>query len=253
MPTDGFKPALLTTYGRVKGPSFHFGGCPVHQPQYSLFYRHDQPDPSAPPPTIAYVNYTHVSGSRWHKRQPPRNSTADDFVLRRISKEKHARVIPKEWTEDPYFVCILLSLAQLQENRLNPPRPTDYLVSIPCLSNCDRSPHLVFPAHTPKSRLLAVSPFDQEFIHLYEAQIPSAFLRMLDKPTTATIEANLSVIKHRKIPFKPFETFQERILADLSINRTPSADSINDDTTNYNKKRAHEHEDGENYKRGRTS
>lgn len=254
VPTDGFNPALLTTDGSSKGPGFYFAGRPVHWPQHNVFYRYDQPDPSVREesiPAIGYLNYTNVSGPRWHKCQPRQHSRGDDSARLRVSKEKHARVIPKEWTEDPYFVCVLLSLAQRQEYRLKPPKPASYLVSVPCLSNCDRSPRFVFPAHIPQSRLLVVSPLDREFFHLYEAQITSNFLGMLDNPTTATMETNFPVIKHRKIPFEPFETFQERILADLSINHTPP--KKDDDTTNDKAKRAHDHEDDEECKRGRTS
>lgn len=56
---------------------------------------------------------------------------------------------------------------------------------------------------------------DCEFIHLYEAQIPSELLRMLENPTIATRCTDGSTITQRKIPFKPFKTFNERILAEL--------------------------------------
>jgi hypothetical protein len=79
---------------------------------------------------IGYLNYTNVSGIRWHKCQPRQHHRGrDNSPVRRLSGKKPARVTPKEWKEDPYFVCVLLSLAQLQERLLEPQMRTSHLVS----------------------------------------------------------------------------------------------------------------------------
>lgn len=204
---------------------------------------------------VGYLNYTNVSGPRWHKAQPRHHGGGNDAAVSRIFKEKLARVTPKEWTEDPYFMCVLLSLAQLQEGRPKPPSPTSHLVSAPCPSNCHSFYGFVSLAHISKSRLLVASPLDREFIHLYEARITSDFLGMLDNPATATMQNDSPTIRRRQIPFKPFETLQERILAELSAGHKipPHVPIQHDDTINQNVKRVHEHEDDEMCKRGRTS
>ncbi|KAJ5585021.1 uncharacterized protein N7459_004821 [Penicillium hispanicum] len=196
---------------RSKGPEFMFAGQPVHRPHYTVFYRSDQPNRSVsqePLPVIGYLNYTN---------------------------KKLARVTPKEWKEDPYFVCVILSLAQLQERLMKPPRPTSHL-----------------------SRLLVASPMDREFIHLYEAQITSDFLGMLDSPTTATNRADFPAIARRQIPFRPFETFQKRLWAELLAgNFLPHTSDLPDDTgsdlINEHSKRPQEQEDNDRCKRSRTS
>jgi hypothetical protein len=94
---------------------------------------------------------------------------------------------------------------------------------------------------------------DQEFIHLYEAHITSDFLAMLDNPATATTKTNFRTIEHRQIPFKPFETFQERILSELSSTNIPSHVSHQHNIINQDVKRAPEQEDDERCKRARTS
>lgn len=65
-----------------------------------------------------------------------------------------------------------------------------------------------------KSRLLVTNASDSEFIHLYETQISSKILRMLDNPSTAS-SAGWPTIQRRRIPFKPFETFMHRLVLAL--------------------------------------
>lgn len=256
VPAGCFYYLSLKCYGNSKGPSFVFAGHPVHRPHYTVFYRCDQPDRSVCQeqlPVIGYLNYTDVSGIRWHKCQPRHHGGGDDSAISRLGKKKFDQVTPKEWTEDPYFVCVLLSLAQFQERRLKSPRPKIHLVSAPCPLKFLRFCRFVSLADIPKSRLLIASPMDRHFIHLYEARITCDLLRMLDNPAAATVQANFPTIERTQIPFRPFETFQERILAQLSVKDISPHVSRKHNTINQNFKRAHEHEDDESFKRGRTS
>lgn len=66
-----------------------------------------------------------------------------------------------------------------------------------------------------KSRLLVTRVVDKEFIHLFEAEITSEILEMLDRPNLATGLATWPTIKHKKIPFQPYESFKERITAEI--------------------------------------
>jgi hypothetical protein len=70
---------------------------------------------------------------------------------------------------------------------------------------------------------------DYDFIHLYEGQFTSQFLKMLDKPMTAMSCSNIPAIHRRKIPFKPYEDFQERIRAEVvSTNVSPACSDVPD-------------------------
>ncbi|PLB54009.1 hypothetical protein P170DRAFT_482254 [Aspergillus steynii IBT 23096] len=217
-----------------KGPEFMFAGRPVHRPVYTVFRRRDQPDRPVSQESLAligYVNYTNVSGPRWHKCYPrPRKDGRDNSPV----QKKLDRVTPEERTEDPYFICILLSLTQLQERLLESQKRENHL-----------------------SRLLVAFPFDPEYIHIYEARITSDFLRALETPTTAMKEAKFPTIEHRKIPFRPYKTFQERILVELSINNFSLASDVPNGTlsnvTNPHLKRPYEQADDERCKRGRVS
>ncbi|KAL3473912.1 hypothetical protein BJX99DRAFT_248613 [Aspergillus californicus] len=114
-----------------KGSDF-FAGKPVHRPHYTAFYRHGQPnehvDRGAPPLAC------------------PDPRGRPNWI--------------GEWTQDPYFVCLLLALAQLQERKLEPPKPINYT-----------------------SRFLVTNMKDREYF--------------------------------QKLPFKPYDTFNSRLTADL--------------------------------------
>lgn len=90
---------------------------------------------------------------------------------------------------------------------------------------------------------------DYDFIHLYEAEFTSEFLRMLDKPMNATSRTNIPDISRRKIPFKPFEDFPERIRAEIfATNLSPSTSDVLDSAhsvVNEGVKRPFEQEDDE--------
>ncbi|KAF9885863.1 hypothetical protein FE257_012335 [Aspergillus nanangensis] len=217
-----------------KGPSFYFADRDVHQPLYTVFSRRKQPDQGVcqdPLPLIGYLNYTTVIGPRTHQFLPRSKGGGVDYPLTPLGKKKYARVIPKEWKEDPYFVFVLLSIAQLQEDRLKELKSISHL-----------------------SRLLVASPFDRESIHLYQAHITSDFLRMLDKPTSTRFQKDFPTIEHREISFKPYETLRQRILDELSVaNMPPHLSNRHDNISNKNVKRAHEQKDKGRFKRTRSS
>ncbi|KAJ5938319.1 hypothetical protein N7466_001453 [Penicillium verhagenii] len=108
--------SILLSMGRIlkqssNGPCFFFADRPVHQPQYTVFYCRNELNESVCQealPVIGYLNYTNVSGTRWHKCQRLRFDGNDDSTVSRLRKENFVRVTPKEWREDPYFLCVLL-------------------------------------------------------------------------------------------------------------------------------------------------
>ncbi|KKK26528.1 hypothetical protein ARAM_006128 [Aspergillus rambellii] len=179
---------------RREGSGFTFAGQSIHQPLYKVFHRRhhfDQTASQEPPPLISYLNYTDISGGRWHQFRPsPHPSKGCNSPVRRICNKKLAQIKPEKWEEDPYLVYVLLCLAQLQERDFKPSSLTGHL-----------------------SRLLVVRPSDQESIHIFEASITSDLLAMRDNPMTATTPTRFPTINHRKIPFRPYETFQRRLLS----------------------------------------
>lgn len=91
---------------------------------------------------------------------------------------------------------------------------------------------------------------DSAFIYLYEAQFTSQLLEAIETPKTATSITNWPIITRKKIPFEPFHTFQQRLVAELllpPINHFHNASDIKDgddvDVAKRTEKRQPEQED----------
>lgn len=101
-----------------------------------MFYRQGQSDEHFGKslfPLVGYLHYTSVNGGRRDKFEPcPGPRGVLNWISQRILEKRLAQIKPKEWIEDSYFVCILLAHAQLQERKVELPRPATYTV---CLSS----------------------------------------------------------------------------------------------------------------------
>ncbi|KAJ6188737.1 hypothetical protein N7519_003645 [Penicillium mononematosum] len=186
-------------------------------------------------PLVSYLHYTSVNGARRDKFEPcpgPRGTL--NWIGQRILQKRLAQIEPKEWTEDPYFVCILLALAQLQEREVELPKPATYT-----------------------ARLLVTNVCDKEFIHLYEAEISAELLGALRSPETATKYTKWPTIRQRKLPYKPYNTFENRITAELeapSILCSPEISGLSDELNGVigcGRKRPPDQESNKAYKTNR--
>lgn len=101
-------------------PHFFFAGGSVHQPDYVVFSRNGKLN-EAVQPWVGYFNYSNVKDQRWRMVKPQLhpgegyNAAGRSKALRKLS-----RITPNEWSRDPYLVCILLSIAQLQARNVGP-------------------------------------------------------------------------------------------------------------------------------------
>ncbi|KGO75885.1 hypothetical protein PITC_033310 [Penicillium italicum] len=181
-----------------RGPKFYFAGQAIHRPNYVVFGRRKQANQTLDNTfqiLTGYFDYTFATYGRRDKFQakshPGRGNNAP---VGRLHQKRLAQITPAIWEEDPYFVCILLSLAQLQERSLIFKKQT---------------------THT--SRLLVTKWPDCAYIYLYEAQFTSELLEAIENPKTATDMTNWPIITRKRIPFKPFHTFQQRLVAELLL------------------------------------
>ncbi|KAJ5566754.1 hypothetical protein N7535_006060 [Penicillium sp. DV-2018c] len=184
------------------GPKFYFAGQGIHRPKYPVFRRRkkdNQPSENETQSLIGYFDYLDLFYGRKERLQPMGHPTYNNAPVARIFEKRLAQITPANWKEDPYLVCILLSIAQLQERSLATKKPT---------------------THT--SRLLVAKWPDYEFIYLYEAQFTSELLGAIENPKNATTYLKWPIITVKKIRFEPYDTFRERLVDELL--RPPNLD-----------------------------
>ncbi|KAJ5248765.1 hypothetical protein N7468_000216 [Penicillium chermesinum] len=102
------------------------------------------------------------------------------------------QITPKDWTADPYFMCYLLALAQLQERHFG---------------------HLELPSYTVSLEITSLA--DKECLLFCEAEISAELLTGLKAPETSVTPVKWPAIRRKKIKFRPYETFGERLVAEL--------------------------------------
>ncbi|RAH68578.1 uncharacterized protein BO66DRAFT_393121 [Aspergillus aculeatinus CBS 121060] len=153
--------------GLSKGSPFYFQGRRVRRlANYVMFIYHERaidPAENRTPTPVGYLQYNSVHGARrklFEARPGPRgesNRVGGTLCWKRIQQ-----ITPEEWTEDPYFMCPLLALAQFEEQRRDESNPATFT-----------------------SRLLVTEVADKEKIVLYEADIATELLDGLKNPKEA--------------------------------------------------------------------
>jgi hypothetical protein len=115
-----------------EGRPFYSAGKPVHQPDYVLFCRRgpdDKPINQEKRRAIGYFNYSSVARDRRAKFQArPHPGDGHNYPVGRLFQKRLSQITPVEWKEDPYLLCILLSITQLQKRVLSSSNLTVYTV-----------------------------------------------------------------------------------------------------------------------------
>ncbi|KAL4868724.1 hypothetical protein BDV12DRAFT_197070 [Aspergillus spectabilis] len=173
-------------------PDFYFARKSLHHTCIYTFRQHGKLKyhiRNRSPPWIGYLDYGCVVRSRSTLyNYSPDPSGRPNEIGRRLQEKRQALITPNDWTKDPYFLCLLLTLAQFQKRKLPSPRPKTYI-----------------------SRLFVTRYKDKEYVHLYDAEISAELLRALNDPKAATSYVPFPTIKYRKLSFKPYDTFAERL------------------------------------------
>ncbi|KAF7557803.1 hypothetical protein G7Z17_g463 [Cylindrodendrum hubeiense] len=153
--------------------------------------------------TCSFVSLLEYNGSALEKASP----------VRCLCQRKLSKVTPQTWSQDPYLVCILLSMAQSLARKSHSAQPGVYVVpsSVWRLLNSA----LLNSAHLSKTRLLVTTKSDSAFVHLFEAEITSELLDILDDPALSMTHVSWPIIRHSKLPFQPYSTLQGRLMARL--------------------------------------
>ncbi|PYI00739.1 hypothetical protein BO78DRAFT_412039 [Aspergillus sclerotiicarbonarius CBS 121057] len=65
------------------------------------------------------------------------------------------------------------------------------------------------------SRLFVTNVSDEEYVHLYDARITNELIAVLKDPNAATEYVQWPTIYHIMLPYKPYESFMDRLVAEL--------------------------------------
>ncbi|KAL7759163.1 hypothetical protein ACKLNR_011590 [Fusarium oxysporum f. sp. zingiberi] len=125
---------------------------------------------------------------------------ASPILPPRLSQRRLRDLTPDLWFEDPYLVCILLSLAQLQWQRR---KTTPEAFSV---------------------RLLVTNASDTTHAHVFQAYIPSKLLHALDNPTEDIDNLVWPAIQYVQVAFEPHASFSKRIAGQLLTGLKTRAD-----------------------------
>ncbi|KAL4939477.1 hypothetical protein BDV06DRAFT_214246 [Aspergillus oleicola] len=187
------------------GSHFYFQGRPIHRPSYIAFYRRETPLDNSSPPLVGYIHYTDINGDRIdHCEGLARASRVPGRCQKLLGL-----TTPRDWTKDPYFLFILLALAQRQ-----------------------------------RSCLLVTHVLDQESILLCEAVITTDLLNALANVKTAVIPITWPTIHLPMIPYKPYDTFAGRLRDELVASSPMNFPEHVNDATSYEIKRCQGMDDG---------
>ncbi|KAF5610149.1 uncharacterized protein FSUBG_3381 [Fusarium subglutinans] len=183
---------------------FFYAGRPVHVALCHVLHV-AKPSLHAQPPVLQLMaenlnQQTELSTYyREFERERKRQYTArtrpgrgKNLPVEKICKIVLRRVTPENWAEDPYIVCLLLSLAQAQLSKQKGPMPKSFPV-----------------------RLLVAVDGDRMFAHVFQAEIDARILKALHEPRFNLDGVTWPQVKHTKVAFDPWLTFPHRIATEM--------------------------------------
>ncbi|KAM3453686.1 hypothetical protein MY3296_003529 [Beauveria thailandica] len=140
-------------------------------------------------PMTGYIDYAFIHSGRRkgnHRKLGPGQRDYGYF-------ERLKRITPRAWTEDPYILFILLSMAQSQYHRKHGRHNTAFRAS-----------------------LFVTKHECQQDIYLFDVDIPTALLDELDDPRIVPQRPARLEIHRTRISFEPRKDFWARLVAALS-------------------------------------
>ncbi|KAI0472518.1 hypothetical protein F4859DRAFT_515362 [Xylaria cf. heliscus] len=143
-------------------------------------------------PILAYVSRSHIDYIRrnFFRVTKGPNGAANEPVSR-LQCLRSKAMIPKKKDEDPYFLGVMIALAQ-QSAYTNMRSASG------------------FTPRDVKVRLLTVAEEDDAFI-VYTATVPKALLSMFHKPDSAPTGNSEVIVEHAHVPIWPILGLKERL------------------------------------------
>ncbi|KAG5764823.1 hypothetical protein H9Q69_007348 [Fusarium xylarioides] len=173
-------------------PHLFYNKLRLHTPECNVFRFSDVYNFEVRP-ILGHFRYDEVVRKRELAIKPRRHPVpgSSNLPAERLYERRLRDLTPALWFEDPYLVCVLLSLAQLRWQKQK--SITESIVV----------------------RLLVTSTSDTTYAHVFQADIPPKLLRALDNPTEDMDSLVWPAIQHIQVPFEPHASFSERVVRQL--------------------------------------
>ncbi|KAF5620909.1 uncharacterized protein FTJAE_11534 [Fusarium tjaetaba] len=171
---------------------FFYNQLQVHTPKCEV-YRTDNVQKLEQQPIIGYFQYDELIKERERALVPRSHPVpgASNLPVERLSQRRLHDLTPARWFEDPYLVCVLLSLAQLQRQKRKSMTEAFFV------------------------RLFVTNASDTTHAHIFQADIPFQILQALDNPTEDMDNLVWPAIQHIEVLFEPHASFSERVAGQL--------------------------------------
>ncbi|KAF5686390.1 hypothetical protein FCIRC_2946 [Fusarium circinatum] len=173
-------------------PYFLYNKLKLHVPECEVFTLSDAYKLEVRP-VVGHFQYDELVKMRKRAIRPRRHPVPglSNLPAERLYERRLRELTPALWFEDPYLVCVMISLAQIQW-KIRKGTGDAYLV-----------------------RLLVTSTTDTTHAHVFQADIPPKLLRALDNPTEDMDNLVWPAIRHIQVPFEPHASFSERVAGQL--------------------------------------
>ncbi|KAF5591543.1 uncharacterized protein FSUBG_10469 [Fusarium subglutinans] len=186
---------LMRAHGIINAstrPYFVYNKLKLHVPECEVFTLNDAYKLEVRP-VVGNFHYDELVRMRKRALKPPRHPVPGSSNLpgKRLYERQLRELTPALWFEDPYLVCVMISLAQIQW-KIRKGTGNAYFV-----------------------RLLVTSTSDTTHAHVFQADIPPKLLRALDNPTEDMDNLVWPAIRHIQVPFEPHASFSERVAGQL--------------------------------------
>ncbi|OBS20222.1 hypothetical protein FPOA_06608 [Fusarium poae] len=186
---------LMRAHGIINAstrPQFVYNKLNLQVPECDVFTLSDAYNLQVRP-IVGNFCYDELVRKRERAIKPRRHPVpgSSNLPAERLYQRRLRNLTPALWFEDPYLVCVMISLAQLQW-KAQKGMGEDYFV-----------------------RLCVTSTSDTTNAHVFQADIPPKFLRALDNPAEDMDNLVWPAIQHIQVPFEPHASFSERVAGQL--------------------------------------
>ncbi|KAF6806417.1 hypothetical protein CSOJ01_08837 [Colletotrichum sojae] len=180
----------------VEKLAFHYDKQAIRLPCIQMLFSIGKGSQFPDSPSIAHVYFLEIVAAR-KSRLGRLTRSLPSPPIRSLQKIRLQRVTPVSLARDSYIVAVLIAMAQAQAGRDSASPGTESFRVNLLLNNIDDKSHL----------------------HVFSAVIEKVLLERLANPKSAPPHAVQTKVHTHVVPYKPFLTFQQRLLEVIASRR----------------------------------